>query len=175
VSFSFFTVLLAALCSIKFIKCYSLSKVCHYMFRSIWSSSGVKIIGQGNWCLLLLLMLLIHKSPWCAYVSVTCVHSIRIHVCKVYYVPYNYLFVYLLTLYIWYLYLVSTSAFLLKPRPRRTIYIRILIYFRKRTDLQYICIKLGILAFMPLCMQKLHEGQCIKGHLTFMHVAVISK
>jgi hypothetical protein len=38
------------------------------MFRLMWSSSGVKIIGRGNCCLLLLLMLLIYMSPRCACV-----------------------------------------------------------------------------------------------------------
>jgi hypothetical protein len=37
------------------------------MFRPMWPSSGVKIIGRGNCYLLLLLMLLIYKFPRCTY------------------------------------------------------------------------------------------------------------
>jgi hypothetical protein len=43
-------------------------KVCHCIFQPMWSSSGVKIIGQGNCCLLLLLMFLIYESAQCACV-----------------------------------------------------------------------------------------------------------
>jgi hypothetical protein len=36
------------------------------MFRPMWSSLGVNIIGRGNCCFLLLLMLFIYKSFQCA-------------------------------------------------------------------------------------------------------------
>jgi hypothetical protein len=42
-------------------------KVYQCIFRPMWSS-GVKIIGRGNCCLLLLFMLLIYKFPRCACV-----------------------------------------------------------------------------------------------------------
>jgi hypothetical protein len=58
-----FRVSRTTLCSIKFIKSYSLYD---YIFRPMRSSSGVKIIGPGKCCLLLLLMLLIYKSSRCA-------------------------------------------------------------------------------------------------------------
>jgi hypothetical protein len=52
----------------KIYKMLFTSKVYHYTFRPMWSSSGVKIFGRGNCCLLLLLMFLnIWKSPRCAY------------------------------------------------------------------------------------------------------------
>jgi hypothetical protein len=51
-------------------------KVHHYVFRRLWSSSGVKMIAWGSSCLLLL-VLLIYKSSHCAYVFelVVCVLS----------------------------------------------------------------------------------------------------
>jgi hypothetical protein len=54
---------------------YFTLKGCQYMFRPMWSSSGVNITGRGNCCLLLLLMLLIYKSPRgaCVFEMVGCI------------------------------------------------------------------------------------------------------
>jgi hypothetical protein len=62
------------------------------MFQPMLSSPDVKIIGWGNCCLLLLLMLLVYKFPWCACMSVTCVNSsIRIHIYVVFHLSCTYL------------------------------------------------------------------------------------
>jgi hypothetical protein len=41
-------------------------KIYHYIFRPLWSSWSVKIIGQRNCYLILLFMLWIYKFPLCA-------------------------------------------------------------------------------------------------------------
>jgi hypothetical protein len=71
-------------CDTMFYKIYwklFILKVKHYMFRRMRSSSGVKTIWQGNYCLLFCcLCLLIHKSPRCTCVWVGGLYSLLLRV-----------------------------------------------------------------------------------------------